>query len=361
MFTEVNPQEVAGQLHQQIKLSQAMAILRILTVALATVMCISATASAQLLKDGPFRRMFTKPPADEAADKKTPAPQTNRAPAKMPEYPRTTQRSSNSPTERHGTAPQSSRHEAPSLAPQLPLRSDSALRVPTPAPTKPLPAIQPYYRQNEQTPTNQRLADERKVANDQLRMFGAIVQQRDHAGPIMVLNAPEASDAYRAGLRRGDELVSVGGIELEDLVAIEGIEGLFKPGDQVSVVVQRNRKEQKINLVYRPNDVERELANQPERALSISDADASTQNEEAKQVHVAPREQMRSLFGSADASAQSSRNASSVNADSQANHQLLIDSIQQLRDLVQEQEAEIQRLENELRKFRNSSLPVRRR
>ncbi len=316
-----------------------MAIVRIFTLASLVVSLLPTESPAQFFKEGPFRRLFNKaepeaPDAPKSPAKQDSSSQKNGSP-KLPDYPR--------PTPRTGSSASTGLSEPPLQSPRYSPRNEPGYRIPTPAPQ--------LKSQSQQAITN----------NGQLRIFGAVVQQRTGSGPLVITYVPETSDAYRAGLRQGDELVSVAGIEIEDLAAIEGLEGLLKPGDQVDAVVNRQRKKQKLELVYRAEEAAKQQLSADSSSLTLGKEDERRSHAEPDELHIVPRHQIRSLLGLAPTTKESLDTRSAVPTQPQSPNLPLLESIEELRNLVSEQQATIKRLEAELRKMRSSSTPVRRR
>ena len=316
-----------------------MPIVRIFSLASLVVLLQPTESPAQFFKESPLRRMFNKVDPESADASKAPAKQDQSAQkngsSALPNYPR--------PTPRTGSAASAGRSDLPTQSPRFSPRNESAYRVPTPAP-----------QLNSQSP-------QAKTNNGQLRIFGAVVQQRASSGPPVITYVPEASDAYRAGLRQGDELISVAGIEIEDLAAIEGLEGLLKPGDQVDAVVNRQRKKQKLELVYRAEEAAKQPVSADSSSLTIGKNDNANSHADPDQLHVAPRNQIRSLLGLSPLTKDPVDIRTAVPTQQPSNNLPLLESIEELRNLVSEQQATIERLEAELRKMRSSSTPIRRR
>jgi len=296
---------------------------RIAALTLTIYLITASFASAQMLRDGIVRRFLGKseaqPPENaNSAGQRNPSLER----ARVAQSPRTTGESQR-PAQSYAKSSQATR--APSLVPTPPTLEEAQARQPA------------QFNQNSKT---------------DLQIFGAVVQLHTSSKLILVLQVPEASDAYRAGIRRGDALLSVGGIKLDDLTALDGFENLLKPGDRVEILVQRNRKEEKLELVYQADP----SISDPSVQSNFSSPD---DREFPSQVHVAPRKQMRSLLNLSPEPETTPANpprTAGLRADQESSQ-----TISRMREIIREQQTLIERQEAELRRLRGASMTTRRR
>jgi serine protease Do len=67
---------------------------------------------------------------------------------------------------------------------------------------------------------------------------------------IYITNVINGSGAEKAGMREGDILVSLGGVEVETMKDLENAKSKYKPGDTVTVIVYRNNKKISLKLTF---------------------------------------------------------------------------------------------------------------
>jgi serine protease Do len=109
--------------------------------------------------------------------------------------------------------------------------------------------------------------NEAKPIVDQLIMFG-YVKGRPYIGisgreitetlsylydipvGIYILDVVKDSGAEKAGIRKGDTLVSLDGVDVRTMKEVDTIKDKYKAGDTVSAVVVRNGKKIKLSLTF---------------------------------------------------------------------------------------------------------------
>jgi len=74
--------------------------------------------------------------------------------------------------------------------------------------------------------------------------FGAMVRNQRLAN-----NPKIGSSAYKAGFQKGDKLIQVGAVALDENVSINSVLHTFKTGDKVAVKVERHGSEKELSLI----------------------------------------------------------------------------------------------------------------
>lgn len=76
--------------------------------------------------------------------------------------------------------------------------------------------------------------------------FGLVLADRDEN--LFVQTVEPGGNAAEAGLRRGDQVVQLGGIEVHSIAEFDEITGIMKPGDQIDLVFSREGEKSTIQL-----------------------------------------------------------------------------------------------------------------
>ncbi len=178
--------------------------------------------------------------------------------------------------------------------------------------------------------------------------FGIVlVEQKDR---LVVAEITPDSNAAQAGLRRGDVITQIGGVDISTLDEFDEITRLMQNGDQIEFEFARNGKTSKVSVSYgSPEQVGDELpASQVTESRSAGIDDNSND-------FAPPRVATQRTNSILDSTSGSSRTTvgpprgDANNSDSA--------ELQALRRTVEEQRRTIERLENELKRLQNNSPP----
>lgn len=136
------------------------------------------------------------------------------------------------PADRTGYAPRMTRQREPSRA---------MSRTPSPARTRPLPPLSTGSREGMATAGN--------AAADRGPGFGMMVQSSSN-GQLVVTGVQQGGNAAHAGIRTGDQLLSLGGGKISGMEELKQIASTLGQGDQIEVELVRQGKKQKSLLQF---------------------------------------------------------------------------------------------------------------
>jgi len=153
---------------------------------------------------------------------------------KLPDPRRGIQPRSNAPTpaERTGYSPRTTQQR----------ESNRAISgTPSPTRTRPLPPLAAASREG--------MASSGKAAASRNSGFGMMVQKLPN-GQLVVTGIQQSGNAAKAGIRTGDQVLSLGGGKLSEMEELKQIANTLGQGDQIEIELLRQGKKQKSVLQF---------------------------------------------------------------------------------------------------------------
>lgn len=161
--------------------------------------------------------------------------------------------------------------------------------------------------------------------------FGMLLKDADDA--LVVTRVEANGSAAEAGIRRGDQIVGIGGVKVESKDAFTEIAEILNQGDAIEIAFKRGKKTAEVQI-------------------NFGSAPESTENEDARLL--APESNRNSNIAS-------SRSGSRINGGSVLDQQSMSQQIDVLNQTVEEQRRVIQQLQNQIRTMQETSAPQGRR
>ena len=181
---------------------------------------------------------------------------------------------------------------------------------------------------------------QRKTSSSGRKGFGfSLVENKDDQ--LVVANVIPNSNAFESGLRRGDRVVEIGGIEANSIEEFEEISKVMNNGDQMEFSIKRNGSEKDLMITFgeMPEPEELELnessATKSDRRFDFA---PPQKNSGDSVLESAPR---RSPNANSIGQRQPSRTEQSGNIE-----------LQQLRNVIQRQNYQIRQLQAEISKLK---------
>lgn len=200
---------------------------------------------------------------------------------------------------------------------------------------------QPGNRPNQQRPTAKRSGPAK-------RGFGFTVAMNDKE-KLYVSQVAPGSNAAEAGIRRGDRVQEIGGIEANSVQEFDEIAKIMQAGDQMEFKILRGGRDQKLNVQYG------EAPAPDKNQLSSNSADVRKNAGQNKRYDFAPPRDAESVLDSPIPQNQprSIRPASQRQPVSQRlTDQVDSRQIEQMQKTINQQSGQIQRLQREIKQLR---------
>ena len=252
---------------------------------------------------------------------------------------------------RRGRFLQRVRQEIFGAKPNTPTPSDKApQKTPTPSqsPTKysakshPKTPSRPTSTISSRNASIQSQAPRRKTSVVGRKGFGFnLVESKDDQ--LVVSNVISNSNADEAGLRRGDRVVEIGGIEANSIEEFEEISKVMNNGDQMEFLIKRNGSEKDMMITFgempEPEDLKLNDSSTAKTDRRYDFAPPQTSNGDSVLEGPAPRRPNANSMGQRQA------NFARSNIDQTGGKNV---ELQQLRNVIQRQNYQIRQLQAEI-------------